>query len=1049
MNGNGHAHTPLTHPAMVEADLHAQIDTLEALGLTISHLSLQTKGPITEPFLELHAKTQQETDLHLQGRLNVANSSARDIRGSVQGFSSPVSLSIDRIAAKDSQFSIDGLHLHGEGTLNMDLLVSEAGSQIDVSAQGLDVARLMKAVGYDRAPVKGQLDAKIDLDLAAYSQGEASIHVRDGSYGTLQGIQLDTEMKVKGRTLKGALSGTLADRLSLASSWNLESGAPLVNSNGYPASTGQLELELSDVKLEWLSRLLPESTQSMARASGTLDAKINVERSDPNEFPRVTVTTKTHELSLDTFSSSEPLRISGLDVDARGALKPHLNEAQLALRLLDSHGELLTTSGSLSLPLDEWKREPPSMEELGNVISTAPLQALLTLTERQFTDLPSLMRPPGLEGRVAARLMIQGTSHDPRFDLALSGKKITGAPTSLTEEVSTVANLRFRPKTRRMAGTLKMQLGQAPLGSASLDLTLRKNRWLALLAGSGGKEKPLWTGAVQVFFEGAPLSLLSPLAEQNVEGRLQGVLTIERNDEFQRLDADLRLRRLMLGKRSLGSGTLTATTNAEQLILRTHFNDEYGSLDATGEIGILTTPLLLRLNRNQPAVVTLESNDYDAAVLTPLLSEVVSELSGTLRGRLHLEFSPQQELAQEWETRFSGYMTMTDGVITPTQMGLRLTDAHLALRASREGHFNVVRIQGFRAKARSEIHNIRGRATAYFEDFTLKRTDFELFPEAFPMVSNQEKMADISGRVQGQLNRKETRLDLDLSLGGLSVTLPTNSDRNLIDTSDNPTITVLQLREEKKSQPQDKGIPFFIQADLGQGVRIENRLVNLELLGTPKLLIEDEASVSGELKLKSGGRVQVLGKTFVIDQGRIMFEGHDSTNPHLDITASWRSSSGVTAIADITGTAQDPSIRWSSEPALPGGESEVMALVLGGGGGQEGNVGVAYLAAAVNEAIGETGLKNVEIYAGRETEASEGQVARLSERAWNSYSASVQISDELWFEGSYRQESAGPETDPRSGVSGTLDWRFAPNWSARSEVGTLGFGLDLMWQHRY
>jgi hypothetical protein len=101
--------------------------------------------------------------------------------------------------------------------------------------------------------------------------------------------------------------------------------------------------------------------------------------------------------------------------------------------------------------------------------------------------------------------------------------------------------------------------------------------------------------------------------------------------------------------------------------------------------------------------------------------------------------------------------------------------------------------------------------------------------------------------------------------------------------------------------------------------------------------------------------------------------------------------------------------------------------------------------------IGETGIRNVEVYAGRESEAVEGEVARLSQRSWDSYTASIQLTDELWFQGSYKQEAAGAVagTQARSGISGTLDWRFAPAWSANTEVGMLGVGLDLLWQHRY
>jgi autotransporter translocation and assembly factor TamB len=36
-----------------------------------------------------------------------------------------------------------------------------------------------------------------------------------------------------------------------------------------------------------------------------------------------------------------------------------------------------------------------------------------------------------------------------------------------------------------------------------------------------------------------------------------------------------------------------------------------------------------------------------------------------------------------------------------------------------------------------------------------------------------------------------------------------------------------------------------------------------------------------------------------------------------------------------------------------------------------------------------------------------------------------------------------------SAVSTTVEWRFRQNWSLRTEVGTVGGGLDLLYQYRY
>lgn len=78
-------------------------------------------------------------------------------------------------------------------------------------------------------------------------------------------------------------------------------------------------------------------------------------------------------------------------------------------------------------------------------------------------------------------------------------------------------------------------------------------------------------------------------------------------------------------------------------------------------------------------------------------------------------------------------------------------------------------------------------------------------------------------------------------------------------------------------------------------------------------------------------------------------------------------------------------------------------------------------------------------------------MASMNDSTWDSYTAAFPINDKLWFEGSLSRSGAGagPQGGRRHGVSGTLDWRFHPNWSLRTEIGTLGTGLDLVWQYRY
>jgi hypothetical protein len=138
---------------------------------------------------------------------------------------------------------------------------------------------------------------------------------------------------------------------------------------------------------------------------------------------------------------------------------------------------------------------------------------------------------------------------------------------------------------------------------------------------------------------------------------------------------------------------------------------------------------------------------------------------------------------------------------------------------------------------------------------------------------------------------------------------------------------------------------------------------------------------------------------------------------------------------------------------LPGGEAEIFALLFGGGvGDTDSNAASPALGAGatfVSEILGNTALRGVELRAGVEKRGSSGQSSQLAEDEWRSYAAAVPLSDDVWFEGSYKTEQRATAADGRSGFSGTLDWRFKQDWALRTELGELGTAVDLLWQYRY
>jgi hypothetical protein len=97
--------------------------------------------------------------------------------------------------------------------------------------------------------------------------------------------------------------------------------------------------------------------------------------------------------------------------------------------------------------------------------------------------------------------------------------------------------------------------------------------------------------------------------------------------------------------------------------------------------------------------------------------------------------------------------------------------------------------------------------------------------------------------------------------------------------------------------------------------------------------------------------------------------------------------------------------------------------------------GLNAAAFGVNELLGDT-LRDVEL--------------RIDPSENASYGAAVRVTDRLWFEGRYqRDETAASVGGPSNIVTGAFDYRFAPKWSLRTELGNAGGTFDLLWQHRY
>jgi translocation and assembly module TamB len=159
---------------------------------------------------------------------------------------------------------------------------------------------------------------------------------------------------------------------------------------------------------------------------------------------------------------------------------------------------------------------------------------------------------------------------------------------------------------------------------------------------------------------------------------------------------------------------------------------------------------------------------------------------------------------------------------------------------------------------------------------------------------------------------------------------------------------------------QAQGTPSIWKLDLG--LRADNRLfiagMGLESEWSADLRVQGTTatpSIVGEADLIRG-TYSFSGQRFDVTRGHIAFTGDRPPNPRLDIVAS-ADIEDVTVNINVSGSASNPQIAFTSSPALP--QDEIMARILFGGSVTEiSAIQAVQLAASLNSLRGGGGGLN-------------------------------------------------------------------------------------------
>ncbi|WP_245500679.1 translocation/assembly module TamB domain-containing protein [Rhizobium sp. BK251] len=194
-----------------------------------------------------------------------------------------------------------------------------------------------------------------------------------------------------------------------------------------------------------------------------------------------------------------------------------------------------------------------------------------------------------------------------------------------------------------------------------------------------------------------------------------------------------------------------------------------------------------------------------------------------------------------------------------------------------------------------------------------------------------------------------------LRLERASITIPERLPASLAEINvrhvNAPPAVRAQLRDEQPAQASAKSssLGLDLKIDAPSHIFVRGRGIDAELGGSVTIRGTAAAPiVSGGFTMRRG-RMTILSRRLdFADRSRITFGG--DLTPTLDMEAT-SSSGSTTLIIDVSGLATDPSITFSSSPALP--QDEVLAqLIFGQSMSRLSPIQIAQLADAVSQLAG-------------------------------------------------------------------------------------------------
>ena len=913
--------------------------------------------------------------------------------------------------------------------------------EVDARGQDLDLGTMAQVLGFTRGRPSGKVNVNAEVAVARdVRRGSVSIGVRDGALGPVSGVNLELTTTLDGENVSGTSSLEMAGFGKLESAFELAVKGSLFAPDAWRRATGRLDVGVERLELARVAPFLPApaNVQSLA---GVVAAQVSLVRDDAEKPPSVALLAATSGLVVveKAAAGAEPLTIAGIEGQVSAHVDGKQDFAQADVRLVDEHGLLLSGSGRIDIDV---KRALAAPRESWSWLRREPVVATVVLDDRPLGELPVWVRPTRVQGTLRLETSMRGSIAAPMLAARASVAGLTFGEVADVHPFDVCGTLQYDPLAQRLGlgaqahlpGKSGTPCGGARVAVARATGTIDPER---LLRGERGYE-----GDAELGFEDLPLEFVPPLAESGMAGRVRGAVAVDARGDTPSLNASLRLADIAVHAVPVGTGELTLRSDGHTVTAEAKLARGDGALEATAGAGMVWERALPRVDAAAPMRLDATIHDIDAALLSPVVGSVLADLSGRLDGDVHVALAaPGTGPADSRLSELTGALTLKGGALQLSGLGMRLSNVKFAATAERRGQRTVIAVRGLSAASGAKYDNVAASADVYLEGLKLVDARANVNLSRVPLLIEGVSQATLSGAAALELFPTRDPMLVAIQLHDLTAELPRSSGRSVLAVDDNPDIIVRQPLREPTRADRAGALRWQLAFDLGQKVKLTRADLQIPLKGRPVVDLGDTADVSGDLELLSGGRVELLGKGFVIESGEVHFDTPDPGDPHIRVLSSWRAPEGTTVYVEVGGTLRQATLRLSSDPALT--PPEIQALLLGGAsdGGDAQAAGVGYGADFVGQLLADTPLRRVELRTANETSADA--------RNYLTYTAAVPVSENVWVELSYKNLESNSPAEHTDAASATVDWRFKRDWSLRTEAGTIGTGLDLLWQYRY